>query len=93
MLQDKTLCTISAPDKLVGVFTYMRGHSILGANSSTVHVCPWLNKAESILPKDSYLDFQIDGIKPLPAGDYYSEFDIKLSDTHTVTCKCNFNIK
>lgn len=79
-------------DKLVGVFTYMRGHSILGANSSTVYVCPWLNKAESILPKDSYLDFQIDGIKPLPAGDYYSEFDIMLSDSQKITCKREFKI-
>lgn len=80
-------------DKLVGVFTHMRAHSILGANSSKVFTCPWFNKSETTLQKDSYSNFQIDGIKPLPVGNYYSEFDIMLSDSQKVTCKREFSIK
>ena len=74
-------------------YTTMEGHFLLSPNGSLVYVCPWLNQSETTLSSDIYSYFKLDGTKPLPAGDYYSEFDIKLSDTHTVTCKCNFNIK
>jgi hypothetical protein len=74
-------------------YTTMEGHFLLSPNSPLVYVCPWLNKSGTTLSPDLYSNFKIDGTKPLAAGDYYSEFDIKLSDTHIVTCKCNFKIK
>ena len=74
-------------------YTTMEGRFLLSPNGSLVYVCPWLNKSETTLSPDIYSYFKLDGTKPLAAGDYYSEFDIKLSDTHKVTCKCNFNIK
>ena len=74
-------------------YTTMEGRFLLSPNGSLVYVCPWLNQSETTLSSDIYSYFKLDGTKPLPAGDYYSEFDIKLSDTHKVTCKCNFNIK
>ena len=76
-----------------GIYSTLLPHTLLSPNSSKVYLCPWLNKSETTLSPDLYSNFKLDGTKPLPAGDYYSEFDIKLSDTHTVTCKCNFNIK
>ena len=76
-----------------GIYSTLLPHTLLSPNSSKVYLCPWLNKSETTLSPDLYSNFKLDGTKPLPAGDYYSEFDIKLSDTHTVTCKCHFNIK
>ena len=76
-----------------GIYSTLLPHTLLSPNSSKVYLCPWLNKSETTLSPDLYSNFKLDGTKPLPAGDYCSEFDIKLSDTHTVTCKCNFNIK
>ena len=76
-----------------GIYSTLLPHTLLSPNSSKIYLCPWLNKSETTLSPDLYSNFKLDGTKPLPAGDYYSEFDIKLSDTHTVTCKCNFNIK
>ena len=80
-------------DSESGIYSTLLPHTLLSPNSSKVYLCPWLNKSETTLSPDLYSNFKLDGTKPLPAGDYYSEFDIKLSDTHTVTCKCNFNIK
>ena len=74
-------------------YTTMEGHFLLSPNSPLVYVCPWLNQSETTLSPDLYSNFKLDGTKPLAAGDYYSEFDIKLSDTHIVICKCNFKIK
>ena len=74
-------------------YTTMEGHFLLSPNGSLVYVCPWLNQSETTLSSVIYSYFKLDGTKPLAAGDYYSEFDIKLSDTHKVTCKCNFKIK
>lgn len=80
-------------DKLEGVFMYLRAHSILGDNSSKVYVCPWLVKSETNLSKETYSNFKINGVKPLSAGNYYSEFDIKLSDSQKVTCRREFTIR
>ena len=74
-------------------YTTEEGGFLLSPNGSLVYVCPWLNLSETTLSSDIYSYFKLDGTKPLAAGDYYSEFDIKLSDTHKVTCKCNFKIK
>lgn len=74
-------------------YTTEEGGFLLSPNGSLVYVCPWLNQSETTLSSDIYSYFKLDGTKPLAAGDYYSEFDIKLSDTHKVTCKCNFKIK
>ena len=74
-------------------YTTEEGGFLLSPNSPLVYVCPWLNQSETTLSSDIYSYFKLDGTKPLAAGDYYSEFDIKLSDTHKITCKCNFKIK
>lgn len=76
-----------------GIYSTLLPHTLLSPNSSRVYLCPWLNKSETTLSPDLYSNFKLDGTKPLPAGDYYSEFDIKLSNTHKVTCKCSFKIK
>ena len=76
-----------------GIYSTLLPHTLLIPNSSKVYLCPWLNKSETTLSPDLYSNFKLDGTKPLPAGDYYSEFDIKLSNTHKVTCKCSFKIK
>ena len=76
-----------------GIYSTLLPHTLLSPNSSKVYLCPWLNKSETTLSPDLYSNFKLDGTKPLPAGDYYSEFDIKLSNTHKVTCKCSFKIK
>lgn len=75
-----------------GIYSTLLPHTLLSPNSSKVYLCPWLNKSDTSLPQESYPYFKLDGTKLLPVGDYYSEFDIKLSKTHKVTCKCSFKI-
>lgn len=76
-----------------GIYSTLLPHTLLSPNSSKVYLCPWLNKSETSLPLGSYPYFKPNRTKPLPAGNYYSEFEIKLGNTHKVTCKCNFTIK
>lgn len=71
-----------------GIYSTLLPHTLLSPNSSKVYLCPWLNKSETSLPLGSYPYFKPNGTKPLPAGNYYSEFEIKLGNTHKVTCKC-----
>ena len=51
-------------------------------------LCPWVNNTESELTWNShYLNYEIDKLMPLPNGDYYSLFTIRLNDNRNVTCK------
>jgi hypothetical protein len=69
-------------------------HVTIGANGTKTYLCPWYNNPESELSwKPHYLNIQIDKLRPLPKGDYYSEFKIRLDNNRVVTCQKTFKIE
>lgn len=78
------------------IMTSFRECEIIGAQSSAVFVCPWFdipalyyNGTEHYYSEYFY---KKDDKSPLPKGEYYSEFDIKLNDK-TITCHRKFEIE
>ena len=77
------------------IMTSFRECEIIWAHGSAVFVCPWFdipglyyNGTENYYSEYFY---KKDGKSPLPKGEYYSEFDIKLNDK-TITCRRKFDI-
>ena len=57
-------------------------------------LCPWANDSNSgISWNPRYIDYEIDKIRPLPKGNYYSQFTIRLNENRFVTCKKTFKIE
>ena len=70
------------------------GFASILSKSSISFLCPWVNDIETELTwNPRYGVFGIDKTRPLPKGEYYSHFAIRLSDDRVVTCKKNFKIK
>lgn len=77
------------------IFSDSRSHDILFAHSSTIIVCPWFdiptlywNGHEHFY---SNMYYKKEEKLPLPKGEYYSRFDIKIKDK-TIICNRNFKI-
>ena len=59
--------------------------------------CPWINNPDSELPSwdrlPYYKHFITEKFRPLPKGEYYSEFPLRLDEKKTVTCYKSFIIE
>ena len=78
------------------IMTSFRECEIIGAHNSAVFVCPWFdipalyyNGTEHYYSEYFY---KKDDKSPLPKGEYYSEFGIRLNEK-TITCSRKFEIK
>lgn len=70
------------------------GLTIIPSKSRVSFLCPWVNDSNSgISWNPRYLNYEIDKLRPLPKGDYYSQFTIRLDDNRFVTCKRTFKIE
>lgn len=78
------------------IFSDSRAHDILLAHSSTIIVCPWFdNPSLAQNGREHFYSgcfYKKEQKLPLPKGEYYSKFDIKLNDK-TIHCYRNFKIK
>ena len=78
------------------IMTSFRECEIIGAHNSVVFVCPWfdipaLNYNGTHHYYSEYF-YKKDDKSPLPQGEYFSEFDIKLNGK-TITCYRKFDIR
>lgn len=78
------------------IMTSFRECEIIGAHSSVVFVCPWFdipalyyNGTEHYYSEFFY---KTNDKSPLPKGEYFSEFVIRLNEK-TITCNRKFEIK
>ena len=78
------------------IMTSFRECEIIGAHNSAVFVCPWFdipalyyNGTEHYYSEYFY---KKDDKSPLPKGEYFSEFVIRLNEK-TITCNRKFEIK
>ena len=70
------------------------GGTIIPSKSIITYLCQWLNDPNSeLLWKPYYIHYIIDKRRPLPKGDYYSQFTIRLGDNQYFTCKRSFKIE
>ena len=78
------------------IMTSFRECEIIGPHSSVVFVCPWFDILALYYNGThhyySEYFYKKDEKSPLPKGEYFSEFDIKLNEK-TITCNQKFNIR
>ena len=79
------------------IWSDMVGVGFIGAHHSVVFFCPWFDIPALYYQGREHLYSAYSFLKtneksPLPKGDYYSKFDIKLNDK-TITCDRNFKIQ
>ena len=79
------------------IWSDMVGADFIGAHCSVVFFCPWFDIPALYYQGhehfySAYSFYKTDEKSPLPKGDYYSKFDIKLNDK-TITCHRNFKIR
>ena len=78
------------------IMTSFRECEIIGAHNSVVFVCPWFDiPALYYNGTHHYYSeyfYKKDDKSPLPQGEYFSEFDIKLNGK-TITCYRQFDIR
>lgn len=78
------------------IMTSFRECEIIGAHNSVVFVCPWFDiPALYYNGTHHYYSeyfYKKDEKSPLPKGEYFSEFDIKLNEK-TITCYRKFDIR
>ena len=78
------------------IMTSFRECEIIGAHSSAVFVCPWFDiPALYFNGTDHYYSeyfYKKDDKSPLPKGEYFSEFEIRLNEK-TITCSRKFEIE
>lgn len=78
------------------IFTNSRGHDLIRAHSSAIFVCPWFDMYALTFNghEHFYSNFfyKRNEKTPLPKGEYYSKFNIKLNDK-IVICNRNFKIQ
>ena len=78
------------------IFTDSRMYDFIAAHSSVVIQCPWFDIPELYWNGHeryySNMYYKKDEKLPLPKGEYYSRFDIKLNDK-TIVCNRNFIIR
>jgi hypothetical protein len=80
-----------------GIWSSMVGSGFIGAHCSVVFFCPWFDIPALYFQGhehfySAYSFYKTDEKSPLPQGDYYSKFDIKLNNK-TITCNRNFKIQ
>ena len=70
------------------------GITMILSKGKITYLCQWLNDPNSeLLWKPYYIHYIIDKRRPLPKGDYYSQFTIRLGDNQYFTCKRSFKIE
>ena len=69
------------------------GLTMIPSKNRISFFCPWVNNPKSELTWNPSSLYVIDKLRPLPKGDYYSQFTIKLDDSRFVTCKESFKIE
>ena len=70
------------------------GITMILSKGKETYLCQWLNDPNSeLLWKPYYIHYIIDKRRPLPKGDYYSQFTIRLGDNQYFTCKRSFKIE
>ena len=78
------------------IFTDSRMFDFIEAHSSVVILCPWFDTPALYWCGREHcysnMYYKTEEKSPLPKGDYYSKFDIKLNDK-TIICHRNFKIK
>ena len=78
------------------IMTSFRECEIIGAHNSVVFVCPWFDILALYYNGThhyySEYFYKKDDKSPLPQGEYFSEFDIKLNGK-TITCYRKFDIR
>lgn len=78
------------------IMTIFRECEIIGAHNSVVFVCPWFDIPALYYngPHHYYSEYfyKKDDKSPLPKGEYFSEFEIRLNEK-TITCSRKFEIK
>ncbi len=78
------------------IMTSFRECEIIGAHNSVVFVCPWFDILALYYNGThhyySEYFYKKDDKSPLPQGEYFSEFDIKLNEK-TITCYRKFDIR
>lgn len=77
-----------------GIVTNFLPFYAIPAHTSDVKICPWFNIPSLATNGIGYSEYfyKENDKSPLPKGDYYSKFDIKLGDK-TVTCHRSFKIQ
>ena len=75
------------------------GHLRLEAKVTRKYLCPWINNPDSEFNnpeyyylKPSFMAARIEKKRPLPKGEYYSKFDIKLDNNRVITCQKSFSV-
>ena len=61
------------------------------AHDSRTFICPWMMD-ENLSPTYP-LAMKEEAMQPLPVGDYYTEFDLRLNENNVIHCKQNFKIR
>ena len=79
------------------IWSDMVGADFIGAHCSVVFFCPWFDIPALYYQGhehfySAYSFYKTDEKSPLPKGDYYSKFDIKLNGK-TINCYRSFKIK
>lgn len=78
------------------ILSNSRGRDFIPAHGSAIFVCPWFDiPALYCNGHEHYYSnmyYKKDEKLPLPKGEYYSRFDVKLNDK-TIICNRNFMIK
>lgn len=78
------------------IMTSFRECEIIGPHSSVVFVCPWFDIPALYFERTEHYYseyfYKKDEKSPLPKGEYFSEFDIKLNEK-TITCNQKFDIR
>lgn len=70
------------------------GLTIIPSKSRVSILCPWINDSNSEISwNPRYLNYEIDKLRPLPKGVFYSQFTVRLADNRFVTCKRTFKIE
>ena len=70
------------------------GGTMIPSKGKKTYLCQWLNDPNSeLLYEPYYIHYKIDKRRPLPKGDYYSQFTIRLGDNQYFTCKRSFKIE
>ncbi len=76
------------------VLTAIGGPLFLPSKSTYTFLCPWINNPDTeITWGQPYDNVIINKFRPLPKGEYYSRFTIRLNENRKATCKQSFIIE
>ena len=83
------------------LLTAIGGPLFLPSKSTYTFLCPWINNPDTKITWDSdgyghpygYDNMAINKFRPLPKGEYYSKFPLRLDEKKIVTCNKSFIIE